>query len=82
MQNQRIRDECAQHLFDIHFSRLSHDTQKKLEDIRILLKDVDKYLFLMFRNKEITFDQLRARVTEKQQKVKYTVLDDLKKDLD
>ena len=58
------------------------NSQVKLEEIRCLLKDVDKYLFVMFRNKDITFDQLRARVAEKQQNLKYTVLDDLKKELD
>lgn len=43
-----------------------------------LLRTMDKYLFIMFRNHEITLDQLKARLAEKNLNVKYTVLDDLR----
>jgi hypothetical protein len=51
-------------------------------DIKELLNTVDKYLFIMFRNKEITLDQLKARVAEKYQGIKYVCLDDLRSSLD
>jgi hypothetical protein len=40
-------------------------SNRELMDIKELLKIIDKYLFIMFRNKEITLDQLKVRVAEK-----------------
>ncbi len=38
----------------------------------------DKDLFLSFRDKRITYDQLRARVAERQGIASYKVFDDIK----
>lgn len=49
-----------------------------INEIKDHLTDIDKYLFVMFRNKEITFDQLKCRLAEKNQGIKYQCLDDLR----
>ena len=59
-------DECSQKLYEFHYKRSAVEgNNKDLMDIKELLHTVDKYLFIMFRNKEITLDQLKARVAEK-----------------
>lgn len=50
-------------------------TREELEDI---LNDSDKDLFLNFRDKVISYDQLRARVAERQGIATYKVFDDIK----
>jgi len=47
-------------------------------ELRALIQQTDKYLFAEFRDEEITLNQLRARLAEKYEGVKYKVLDDLK----
>jgi hypothetical protein len=39
---------------------------------------IDKYLFVMFRDRQLTLDQLKSRLAEKHQGVCYQVLDDLR----
>ena len=75
-------DFCAHRLYD---KVVAYNTKNKIEidknllnELKDLLKTIDKYLFVMFRNGEITLDQLKARLAEKNQNVVYTVLDDLR----
>ena len=53
-----------------------------LNDLVDTLFDSDKDLFIKFRDHQITFDQLKARIAERHFKVSYVVLDDLKDKLD
>jgi hypothetical protein len=57
---ERVLTPVARDLQFIHgFDRF---TREELEDV---LKDSDKDLFLQFRDKAITYDQVRARVAER-----------------
>ncbi len=49
-------------------------TREELEDI---LADSDKDLFLNFRDQVISYDQLRARIAERQGVASYKVFDDI-----
>ena len=53
----------------------------KLGEIEDGLASSEKDLFLQFRGKQISLDQLRARVAERQGVATYKVLDDIKDDL-
>lgn len=46
-------------------------------DLEDMLSKCDKDLFVNFRDKEITFDQLKARVAERTGIATYTVYDDI-----
>lgn len=46
------------------------------------LLQCDHDLYVQFRNKDITFDQLRSRIAERSGIAKYSILDDLKDQLD
>ena len=46
--------------------------------MKISFRNCDKLLFKQFRDYEITYDQLLARVEEKRFGTKYVVLDDMK----
>ncbi|CDW91772.1 UNKNOWN [Stylonychia lemnae] len=91
MRNDQILEHTARYLYDsilfkeqsdfsLNNSILSRNQhfQTNMNEIKDLLKTMDKYLFVMFRNQEITLDQLKARLAEKNLGVKYTVLDDLR----
>jgi hypothetical protein len=52
------------------------------EVIELLRTPVDKYLFIMFRDRSITVDQLKSRLAERHSGTTYFVLDDLKDTLD
>ena len=56
-------------------------TKYSANKIEYALGLADKALFLKFRNKEITYDQLRARGAAKHGYAKYVVLDDLRNKL-
>lgn len=47
-----------------------------------VIKNADKDLFVQLRDGEITFNQLKARLAERRDGVKYVVLDDLRDQLD
>eukprot|EP00347_Sterkiella_histriomuscorum_P014959 403358847 len=93
MENEKILEHCSQLLYDSillsdrqdtaqsNFQQRNQHFQTNVSDIKDLLKTIDKYLFIMFRNQEITLDQLKARIAEKNLNVKYVVLDDLRKTL-
>jgi len=54
-----------------------------IEELMDLFKSpIDKYLFILFRDKKITLDQLKARVYEKLLGTSYVVLDDLRDKLE
>lgn len=48
------------------------------QDLEDILPRTDKDLFIKFRDKQISYDQLVARVAERTSGIKYTVLDDIK----
>jgi hypothetical protein len=48
------------------------------EEIEDTLKDTDKDLFINFRDKKITYDQLKARVADRMGIASYKVFDDIK----
>ena len=55
---------------------------ESIEELMGLFKSpIDKYLFKIFRDKRITLDQLKARISEKLLVSSYVVLDDLREKL-
>ena len=58
MNNDTIMEECAQKVYENNFKDLStkKDYASTINEIKELLSVVDKYLFVMFRDKQITLD--------------------------
>lgn len=56
MQNEQVSHHCAHKLFDIHFKDPAMRMKQSMNEIQDLIKNCDRYLFIMFRNKEITLD--------------------------
>ena len=48
----------------------------------LLATPIDKYLFVMFRDQQLTVDQVRSRLAQTTLNINYTILDDLKGMLD
>ena len=73
MNNEKILDDCAQILYNrmvrenehLRMKEDSHSKRIGVTELKDLFRTVDKYLFIMFRNGEITMDQLKARLAEK-----------------
>ncbi len=57
--------------------KLKSLTQKDLEDLKTVLPEADKNLFMKFRDGIISLDQLKARVNHKMKRATYKCLDDL-----
>ena len=76
LSNENIMLPIAREIQAVHgFGKID---RQELEDIII---QSDKDLFVQFRDHQITFDQLKARIAERQGLANYTVYDDIKKDL-
>ncbi|CDW81222.1 UNKNOWN [Stylonychia lemnae] len=54
--------------------------QDGVKDLRQLLPEADKKLFMAYRDRQITMDQLKTRVNQKMQRATYKCLDDLIQD--
>lgn len=52
-------------------------TQKQMDELKEVLPESDKNLFLQFREGQITLDQLKVRVNQKMGRANYKCLDDL-----
>ena len=48
-----------------------------MDDLKIVLPEADKNLFLKFRDGQLTLDQLKVRVNQKMGRAEYKCLDDL-----
>ena len=51
------------------------------DELKVNLKMIDKDLFVKLRDGILTFDQVRARLQQKNYNIHYKVIDDLKHDL-
>eukprot|EP00347_Sterkiella_histriomuscorum_P017404 403349507 len=74
--NEEVMLPIARELKSVH-----GDGKFDRQDLDDVLKQSDKDLFVQFRDKHITFDQLKARVAERQGLAKYMVYDDIKDQL-
>ena len=57
--------------------RLKHISQDEKEELLLILPKADKNLFFQFRDSQLTFNQLKARVNIKLGLANYKTLDDL-----
>eukprot|EP00347_Sterkiella_histriomuscorum_P009078 403342601 len=76
IQDKKIREKVCERLFENNQARIP------LLELMDTIKDSDKDLFMKFRDQNITYDQLKARIAERRFKVTYKCLDDLKEKLD
>lgn len=82
MENDVILEHCARKLLQSEVKGAKPVRPEKIEELMGLFKSpIDKYLFKMFRDKQITLDQLKARISEKLLGTSYVVLDDLREKL-
>ena len=58
------------------------ETSISLDDLTDTLKDIDRDLFINFRDKKVTYDQIKARLAERRYNIIYKCLDDLKPEID
>jgi len=68
----QIREKVCERLFELYGAKIP------IADLIDTMKNSDKDLFVKFRDKQITYDQLKARIAERRFHVSYKVLDDLK----
>ena len=59
---------------------ISQDDRSKVKvhDLKDAIIDSDKDLFIKLRDRQLTYDQLRARIAERKYNLVYKCLDDLK----
>lgn len=78
LNDEEVSDKIAITLME-KFDYLKKNTIKELG---AYVKKADKDLFLKLKEGQITLDQLKARIAERNTGLKYVVLDDLKEILD
>lgn len=83
MKNDWVQNKIAQDLLARYgcFDQKNENKRFSRAEIDMALSLADKDLYTKFRDKEITFDQLMARMASKHNYGNYTVLDDIKDDL-
>lgn len=82
IQKPEVKNKIATYLQE-KYGIFCSSTEKKFSrgEIDRVLTEVDKELFLKFRDQKITFDQVKARNAERLGIAKYKILDDLKEDM-
>ena len=79
MQNEIILEYCARKFLQSDAKGAKPVNPSSIDEVVSLFKTpIDKYLFIMFRDKKITLDQLKARISEKLLGSSYVVLDDIR----
>ena len=73
-----LREKIAMTLLDKH----DHLKKSSIREVSKYIKLADKDLFLKLKDGQYTMDQIKARIAERKNNIKYTVLDDLKDVLD
>ena len=71
MKNDAIREGICDRL-------AKHHPGVPIQDLSDTLTDADKDLFVKYRDGQLTYDQLRARIAERRYNTVYKCLDDLK----
>lgn len=76
--NDEVREKLLIQLQD----KFTHLRSVSLAQLSSAVVRADKDLFVKFRDGQYTLDQLKARIAERKDGIKYVVLDDLKQRLD
>ena len=74
LEDDTLREKIAMILIDKH----EHLKKSSIREISKYIKMADKDLFLKLKDGQYTMDQIKARIAERKNNIKYTVLDDLK----
>lgn len=77
-----IKDDEIRDKASVRLTAGSSQTHDLVKDVFQTLANSDKDLFIKFRDKVLTLDQLKARIAERRFNVKYQCLDDLKGKID
>lgn len=78
LEDETLREKIAMILLDKH----EHLKSSSIREISKYIKLADKDLFVKLKEGHYTMDQIKARIAERKNNIKYTVLDDLKDVLD